>query len=146
MSNTRRTFLQSAALTAGLVGAASPLVAQAPGGQSPAASVPDSEIKVPKVKFGKVEISRLVVGTNQFYGFSHHNQILDAVMREWYTAAKVVEVVQQCEKYGINASNYAHLGRAQADWARYRTEGGRMQPDFGDGTPSSMPGTVEGSP
>jgi hypothetical protein len=126
MSNTRRTFRQSAALTAGLAGAASPLVAQAPGGQSPAASAPDSEIKVPKVKFGKVEISRLVVGTNQFYGFSHYNQILTNVMKEWYTPEKVVEVLRQCQKYGINACNYVHLGRAQADWERYRAEGGRM--------------------
>ena len=32
------------------------------GGRTPIASVPDSDIKIPKVKFGKVEISRLVLG------------------------------------------------------------------------------------
>jgi len=88
--------------------------------------VPDSEIKVPKVKFGKVEISRLVLGTNPFYGYAHYNQILSNVMGEWYTAAKVVEVLQQCEKYGINAFNYVHSDRAQADWERYQAEDGRM--------------------
>jgi len=88
--------------------------------------VPDSEIKVPKVKFGKVEISRLVLGTNPFYGYAHYNQILSNVMREWYTAAKVLEVLQQCEKYGINAFNYVHSDRAQADWERYQAEDGRM--------------------
>ena len=126
MLYTRRTFLQSAALTAGLASVASSLAAQGPGRQSPAASVPDSEIKVPKVKFGKVEISRLVLGTNPFYGYAHYNQILSNVMREWYTAAKVVEVLQQCEKYGINAFNYVHSDRAQTDWKRYQAEGGRM--------------------
>jgi len=88
--------------------------------------VPDSEIKVPKVKFGKVEISRLVLGTNPFYGYAHYNQILSNVMGEWYTAAKVLEVLQQCEKYGINAFNYVHSDRAQADWERYQAEDGRM--------------------
>ena len=126
MLYTRRTFLQSAALTAGLASVASSLAAQGPGGQSPVASVPDSEIKVPKVKFGKVEISRLVMGTNPFYGYAHYNQILSNVMQEWYTAAKVVEVLQKCEKYGINAFNYVHSDRAQADWKRYQAEGGRM--------------------
>ncbi len=126
MANTRRTFLRSAALTAGFAGAASPLVAQPPGGQSPVASVPDSEIKVPMVKFGKVEISRLIVGTNPFYGYAHYNQLLTNIMRDWYTQEKVIEVLKQCETYGINASNYAHLGRAHSDWTRYQAEGGKM--------------------
>jgi hypothetical protein len=126
MSTTRRAFLQSVALMAGFSGAASPSAAQGPGRQSPLASVPDSEIKVPKVKFGKVEISRLVLGVNPFYGYAHYNQILSNVMREWYTTAKVVEVLQQSEKYGLNAFNYVHSDRAQADWERYRAEGGRM--------------------
>jgi hypothetical protein len=81
---------------------------------------------VPKVRFGKVEISRMIVGVNTLYGYAHYNNILSAMMREWYTAAKVVEVLQRCERYGLNAYNYVHLGRAQADWERYLAEGGRM--------------------
>src|SRR4030042_5875274 len=122
MLYTRRTFLQSAALTGGLAVVASSLAAQGPGRQGPAASVPESEIKVPKVKFGKVGISRLVLGTNPFYGYAHYNQILSNVMQEWYTAAKVVEVLQQCGKYGINAFNYVHSDRAQADWEQYQAK------------------------
>ena len=137
MSSTRRAFLQSATLAAGLAGTGS-LSAQGqgqtpgrpPGGTggqvSPAASVPDSEIRVPKVKFGKLEISRLILGTNPFYGFAHYNQTLGRVMAEWYTPAKVVEVLKQCEKFGINAFNYVHIGRAQPDWEQYLAEGGRM--------------------
>ena len=126
MLNTRRGFLQStAALATGLAGGAS-LPAQGQGGRNPIASVPDSDIKIPRLKFGKVEISRLILGVNPFYGFGHYNQILTTVMKEWYTAAKVVEVLQRCEKYGINAYNYAPGGRAQADWERYLAEGGKM--------------------
>jgi hypothetical protein len=127
MSNTRRGFLQSTAtLAASLAGGASYLSAQGTGAGAKIAAIPDSDISIPKVKFGKVEISRLVVGVNTFLGFGHYNDILSTVMREWYTQAKVVEVLGRCEKLGINAYNYVHMGRAQADWERYLGEGGKM--------------------
>src|ERR1039458_3892641 len=67
MSNTRRGFLQSgAALAAGLTGAGAPLGAQQ---AAPTASA----VQVPKIKFGGVEISRMVLGVNPFYGFAHYN-------------------------------------------------------------------------
>jgi hypothetical protein len=126
MLNTRRSFLQStAALATGLAGGAS-LSAQGQGGRPPITSAPDSEIKIPKLKFGKVEISRLILGVNPFYGFGHYNQILTNVMKEWYTAAKVLEVMQRSESLGINAFNYFHSGRSQSDWERYLGEGGKM--------------------
>ena len=126
MLNTRRSFLQStAALATGLAGGAS-LSAQGQGSRNPIASVPDSDIKIPKLKFGKVEISRLILGSNQFYGFGHYNQILTTVMKEWYTAGKVLEVLQRSEKLGINAFNYVHMDRGQPDWERYQAEGGKM--------------------
>ncbi len=125
MSNTRRSFLQSTAtLAAGLAGGASSLPAQGPGAKI--AAIPDSDIQMPKIKFGKLEISRLVVGVNPLLGFGHYNEILNTMMREWYTQAKVVEVLGRCEKFGINAYNYVHMGRAQADWERYLGEGGKM--------------------
>ena len=88
--------------------------------------MPDSEIKVPKIRFGKVELTRLVMGVNPFYGFAHYNDILNTMVKEWYTTAKVVEVLQRAEKLGINAYNYLHRARAQADWERYQAEGGKM--------------------
>ena len=130
MPATRRAFLQSsAALAAGLAGATSSLSAQAPGrsgGRRPLSSVPDSEIKVPKIRFGKVELTRLVMGVNPFYGFAHYNDIMNTMVKEWYTTAKVVEVLQQAEKLGINAYNYLHRARAQVDWEQYKAEGGKM--------------------
>jgi hypothetical protein len=120
MPTTRRNFLEStAALAAGLAGAAS--VPNVLGQAAAPAGGP-----MPMVKFGKVQISRLIVGANPLLGFGHYNNILGTVMKEWYTAAKVVDVLQQCQKAGINAFNYVHMGRAQADWERYLSEGGRM--------------------
>lgn len=72
MSNTRRSFLQSGAVLAGLTGV--PLsAAQTTGqGQEGVAAVlkPASKIQVPKIKFFHTEISRVVLGVNPFYGFA----------------------------------------------------------------------------
>jgi hypothetical protein len=112
MAETRRTFLQSAALAAAL--SASNSQAQQP------------QIQVPKVKFGGVEISRLIAGCNPFYGFAHFNNSLGAIMRDYYTQERVCEVLHQCNRFGINAHNFVQLGRAQQDWERFLAEGGKM--------------------
>jgi hypothetical protein len=112
--NTRRAFLKSAAV----VGAAAGHVLE---GQT---------VQVPKMKFFGTEISRLIVGCNPFYGYSHFNNILSTVMREYYTPDRVCEVLNRCMEFGINAYNYVGLGRAPQDWARFQAQtpaiGGRM--------------------
>lgn len=127
MPETRRSFLQSAAIVAGLAGGAPP---------APAAALkPASEVQVPKVKFFDVEISRMVLGVNAFYGYSHFNNTFGAIMREYYTPERVCEVMHQCNRFGINAFNYVNVGRAQEDLERFQAEGGRMHliiQGFGD--------------
>ena len=138
MSNTRRGFLQSsAALAAGLTGVAEaqqarPQAQNLPPGtpQIPARAAgplrPASEIQVPKMKFGNVEISRMVLGCNPFYGYAHYNNTLGTIMKEWYTADRVCDVLHQVNRFGINAFNYVHLDRGPQDWARFQAEGGKM--------------------
>jgi hypothetical protein len=132
--------LQSgAALAAGLTGAVSRSKAQATAPQStmppgapqtparpPGPLTPASAVQVPKMKFGGAEISRMVLGVNPFYGFAHYNNNYGAVMKEWYTQDKVCDVMHQANRFGINAFNYVHLGRAPEDWARFVAEGGKM--------------------
>ena len=115
MSNTRRDFLQCGAslAAASLSGAASSLLA-AP------------EVQVPKMKFFGAEISRMVLGVNPMYGFAHFNKTLSAMMKDWYTADKVCEVMHRCNQFGINAFNYVHVDRGPQDWARFNSEGGKM--------------------
>jgi len=88
--------------------------------------VAGSGIKMPSVRIGEIQISRLIVGVSPFLGGPHFNDIYAAMMKEWYTPDRVVEVLQRCEQYGINAFNYAPIGRAQADWERYLARGGKM--------------------
>jgi len=78
------------------------------------------------MKFGNVEISRLVLGVNPLYGFSHYNNNFSNAMREWYTPDRVCEVLHRASSFGINAFNYHNSGRAPQDWARFQAEGGKM--------------------
>ena len=122
MANTRRGFLQSgAALAAGLTGAGSVLA-----GQSAAQPPEPALVQVPKMKFGKVEIGRMVLGVNPFYGYAHNVGTYGTMMQVWYTQERGVVVMHQCARYGINAFNYVDKSRAPQDWARFRSEGGQM--------------------
>lgn len=114
-SKSRRSFLQSAT---GLV-ALTPLAAAA-------AREPDSP-PLPKVKFGKWEITRLIIGSNPFYGYSHFNNALDQLMREWYTQDRKMQVLHACEQHGINTWQLHYNDLPVEDFKRYRAEGGRMQ-------------------
>jgi len=134
MSNSRRTFLHSA-LTAGFAGSAAAGQTQKrdanqawtpppPDAVKPLASAAD--LQVPRMKFFNVEISRVVLGTNPFYGFSHYNNNYSVMMQDYYTPDKVCDVMHQANRFGINAFNYVHLGRAPQDLARFQAEGGKF--------------------
>jgi hypothetical protein len=131
MSNTRRMFFQSAAL--GLTGVSALAAAQRPvpagseGQPKPSsAAIPASEIQVPKMKFFNQDVSRLVIGCNPFYGYSHFNDGLSSAMKEYYTPARVSEVLHQCNSFGINTFNYFPKGRSLEDLRRFEAEGGHM--------------------
>jgi len=131
MSKSRRQFLQSsAALAVGIAsGAASKLTAE-PQAQAenapPAAPDTGPHVQVPKMKFGNVEISRLVMGVNPMYGFAHYNNNFGMAMRDWYTQDQVVEVLHRANSFGINAFNFVNVKRSQEDLARFQAEGGHM--------------------
>jgi len=127
MKTTRRRFVQSSlAMAAGWgEGRAGQAGSEEPV-DDPLPSVRDSDIQVPRVQFGSLKLSRLILGVNPFLGFSHYNRNYNALMRRWYTPERVVEVMKRCQAYGVNAYNYVHMGRAQADWEKFLAEGGRM--------------------
>lgn len=113
-SGSRRSFIQ---LAAGLSALAPAAAAPAPQAGAP---------PLPTVKFGKHEITRLIVGSNPFYGYSHFNHIYDQVMREWYTEDRKMDVLHACERHGINTWQLHYNDQPIADFKRYRAEGGRM--------------------
>jgi hypothetical protein len=113
--SSRRNFLKTSAGLAATL-AVGPL---AKGQAAPAASLP-------KVRFGGVEISRMVMGSNQFYGFSHFNPLLDRLMVDWNTSDRICQTLFQCQQNGINAYQYAHHENTLKDLELFRSKGGNM--------------------
>jgi hypothetical protein len=111
----RRAFLQSTAgMSAGLV-----LAGRLSAGR-------EAMPLLPKVKFGKADITRLIIGSNPFYGYSHFNLVLDRTMREWMTQDRKMEVLHRCEQFGINTWQLHYNDQPVEDFKRYRAEGGKM--------------------
>ncbi len=105
------------------VGAA---VAAAIGREAPAAE--KDKPKLPTVKWGKVEISRLLVGHNPLKGLSYTSRALDQEMRSWYDPKEGndVKLLERCQAVGINT---AQLGRAHMETLlrKFYAAGGKMQ-------------------
>ena len=133
MSNTRREFLQSSAVVAaGLIGGSKLLEAEnraqpekAALSQTGPASA-QAQPQIPAMKFGGVEISRLILGVNPLYGFAHYNNNFSKAMANWYTQDRVCEVLHRANSFGINAFNYVNIGRAPQDLACFQSQGGKM--------------------
>ena len=83
-------------------------------------------INVPTVPFGEYNISRLIMGDNPIYGYSHFNQLLSEHQREANTLDQVMATLRRAEEVGINAWQNTLTERSAADLQRYRDEGGAI--------------------
>ena len=83
--------------------------------------------KLPQVQMGKWKVSRLIVGGNPISGNSHVSGQLDREMTDYFTAAKVKQLLRECERAGINtwqSRGDRHIMRLLNE---YRLEGGKIQ-------------------
>jgi hypothetical protein len=114
-TSSRRQFLQqAAALTAGI--AAVPATGQAA----------SSESMLPTIKLGSHSVTRLIIGGNPIYGYSHFNKLLSQHQSAWHTPERVLELLQHCEKAGINTWQNSHAQRTLDDLDRLRAAGGKL--------------------
>jgi hypothetical protein len=113
--SSRRNFLKSSAGLAATI-AAGPLA----GGQTPPAA------SLPKVRFGDVEISRLIVGQNTFGKGSHFNPQVDQLMGDWNTPERVCQMLLLCQQNGINAFQCSTNEYSQPRFNLFRAQGGKM--------------------
>ncbi len=136
MRNTRREFLQGSAVLAmgAMSGRAAERALDGAQQQGPVAGQPSSidqgwpaaDVQVPKMKFGSVEIGRLVLGGNPFNGYSHFNGTLSGLMVDWYTPDRVCAAMHRANQFGINAYNYSLKGKSSAAFERFEAEGGKL--------------------
>ena len=62
---------------------------------------------LPLVSLGSHRVSRLIVGSNPMFGYSHVNRQYDMHMREWFTDERIVALLQDCEKAGVNTWQFS---------------------------------------
>jgi hypothetical protein len=112
---TRRDFLKGATtVAAGLVAA-------------PAARAEEPAAFLPTVALGSHRVTRLIVGSNPIYGYSHFNRLFDQHMLEWFTDQRIVEFLLACEKAGINTWQASYNTRMKTEFPMIRSAGCRIQ-------------------
>jgi hypothetical protein len=113
----RREFLSSSLAAVG---------AAAVCGSLPAAEAVAGQL--PTVRWGKYDISRLLVGHNPLKGQSYTSAALDAEMRAWFDPQQGhdVELLVRCQQLGINT---CQLGAPPMEslLRRFYARGGKMQ-------------------
>jgi hypothetical protein len=79
------------------------------------------------VRFGDVQVSRFILGSNPFKGFSHQDREMDAAMRAYYTPEQIKSVLREAEALQINTL-VARADQSMIDLLQeYRAEGGALQ-------------------
>jgi hypothetical protein len=80
----------------------------------------------PTGRIGNVQISRLIIGGNQFSGWSHSRDLsyLRELFLAYSTEEKIMETLEKCEEEGVNAIITASSGYLNKYW---QERGGRIQ-------------------
>jgi hypothetical protein len=136
----RRVFLCRAA---GIAGAASLAGTEA--------AATSREPQLPTIKLGAHAVTRLIVGGNPIYGYSHFNKMLSQHQAAWHTPERVIALLQRCAEVGINTWQNSYAERTLHDLDRFREAGGEMhwlclgKPDW-DRRPELIDETVKRRP
>ncbi len=125
----RRQFVGKSLIGSMAITSASMLAAKArAAGASDAAGTAqrDSNADVPAGKIRHVKVSRLIIGGNQFSGWSHSRDLpyLRELFKAYSTEEKIMETLEACEECGINTI----ISGASGYLSRYHKErGGAIQ-------------------
>ena len=82
---------------------------------------------LPTVMIGSHRVTRLIVGSNPIYGYSHFNQQYDQHMREWFTDERIVKLLLDCEKAGINTWQFSFNYNQKRQVPKIRAAGCKLQ-------------------
>jgi len=127
----RRDFLKAgAALAVGsLTGGSKPIsgaASQAPPVRPSSASTTKAAA-LPTVLLGTLEVSRLILGSNPFWGYSHKSPQLDEEMRRHHTDERIMQILDEAADCGLTALASPPDKRWVRLWARYLEKGGRLK-------------------
>lgn len=125
----RRQFFRKSLITSVAVTSASTVTGKTPAARSSESPVPvqhDSSTGMPTGKIGDVTVSRLIIGGNQFSGWSHSRDLkyLRDLFKAYATEKKIMETLQIAEEKGINTIITASSDYLNKYW---KERGGRIQ-------------------
>ena len=115
----RRDFLHR---TAGIATAVATMTSSAQATDGPAST----SSLLPTIQLGPHRVTRLIIGGNPVYGYSHFNKNFDRHMAAWHTPERVMELLKRCEECGLNTFQNSYSERTLTDLERYRSAGGTM--------------------
>jgi hypothetical protein len=115
----RRDFLHQ---TAGIAAAITTMTNSVQAAHGPAST----SSLLPTIQLGPHRVTRLIIGGNPVYGYSHFNKNFDRHMTAWHTPERVMELLKRCEECGLNTFQNSYSERTLADLERYRSAGGTM--------------------
>ena len=58
---------------------------------------------LPVISLGEHQVSRLIIGDNPIYGYSHFNQLLSQHQRDAHSPDQVMATLKRAEEVGIKA-------------------------------------------
>lgn len=95
---------------------------------------------MPTIKLGSLEVSRLILGSNPFWGYSHQSGDRDREMREYHTDQIIVKVLDEAAANGITALASPPDKRWVELYTRYLAGGGKLKIWIGQchGEPEKM--------
>src|SRR6516165_6250267 len=112
MSNSnRRDFLQQ---TAGAAAGMALATSNAETAQQ------NTQTALPTIRLGTHPVTRLIIGGNPIYGYSHFNRLLGQHQTAWHTPERVTALLKRCEQAGLNTWQNSYAERTLADLKRYR--------------------------
>ncbi|MDH4270601.1 MAG: twin-arginine translocation signal domain-containing protein [Candidatus Aminicenantes bacterium] len=137
----RRDFLKTGAALAvgGLTVATKPV-------SGAAAHLPEN-FSLPTVRLGTLTVSRLILGSNPFWGYSHKSPQLDEEMRHHHTDERIMQILDEAADCGLTALASPPDERWVNIWAHYLENGGRLKIWISQchGNPEQMPEEIDRS-
>jgi len=82
---------------------------------------------LPTIALGQHRVSRLIVGANPIVGYSYLGHKMDQEMKEYFTVEHTVDLLQRCERAGINTHQFSFASKSPESYRRLRQQGSKMQ-------------------
>jgi len=102
---------------------------------------------LPTIRMGTLEVSRLILGSNPFWGYSHKSPQLDEEMKRHYTDERIMQILDEAADCCLTTVTSPPDERWIKLWARYLENGGRLKIWISQchGHPGQMPEEIDRS-